>query len=257
MPPFQTLYHFNAWIADPISTRKDYAFKRLRALVRATCLRRTKQGQGGIALNLPKKEELNEILELTPGDREMYDFFKRQAASVVRIQPAHSRRGRGRGREGYNRGGVGGGWFGHVLPLVNHLRRICDHGEDLLQDQARKAWRERADADSIEWQELVQAGRCDSCQVELEEAGDPMELACGHILCASCYNKAGDYDDASETQLQREACPKCSSGPPTPSQQGHTTSSAEYRPFVKVEALLRNLKTEIGNLNEGEIGCKR
>ncbi len=234
VPPFETQTKFNSWIADPIKQRKDYAFKRLRALVGATCLRRTKQSTGN-TLTLPKKEEVNQVLDLDPADRELYNFFKAQAATAVRKMQKLATSGRP--REAQTAGG--GSWLGQILPLISNLRLICDHGEDLLQDNALRIWRER-DVDSVDWR-LVMTGlqKCDSCGTEPEE-GDriafPVEFACGHIICARCCAA----EDASESLSMQAHCPECSGVSPMPSQDG----TLDYRPSVKIKALLRNLASE-------------
>ncbi len=206
----------------------------------------------GKTLTLPKKEEVNLFLELDPANRELYNFFKAQAATAVRNMQKLAMSGRPRGAQTTG----GGSWLGQILPLISHLRLICDHGEDLLQDNALRMWRER-DFGSVDWR-LVTTGlqKCDSCGAEPEE-GDrlafPVELACGHTICARCFA----VEDASESMSTQAHCPKCFSVSPMPSQDG---TSKEYRPSVKIKALLRNLASEHSTRSvEGEerISSKR
>jgi SNF2 family DNA or RNA helicase len=251
VPPFETQTKFYSYIADPIKKRKDYAFTRLRALVRATCLRRTKQSIGE-ALELPKKEEVNVVLDLNPADRALYDFFKIQAATAIRnLQtPATPQ------RPGRLKSTGGGGWLGRILPLISHLRLICDHGEDLLSETALRAWRERS-GDSVDWRSVT-AGlqKCDSCGVEPKEDDGiafPVELSCGHIICTSCCAD----DDTSDSSSTQTPCTRCSRISPIPSQAG---ISKDYHPSIKIEALLQNLASEGSTLSaegEGKSSCKR
>lgn len=81
VPSLTDQSQFNGWIAAPIKDRKPFGFTRLRNLIRATCLRRTKATAEG-NLELPKKE-VNKVLDLDPRDRELYDFFRQQATAVA------------------------------------------------------------------------------------------------------------------------------------------------------------------------------
>lgn len=251
VPPFETQVKFHSYITDPIKKRKDYAFTRLRALIQATCLRRTKQSIGE-TLKLPEKEEVNVVLTLNPADRELYDFFKIQAATAIRTlqttaTPTRPERTQLTG---------GGGWSRHILPLINNLRLICDHGEDLLPETAVRAWRER-DLDSVDWWSVT-AGlqKCDSCGVEPKEDDAitfPVKLSCGHIICTSCCADK----DTSERPSTQTPCTKCFRKSPIPSQAG---ISKDYHPSVKIEALLKNLASEGSTLSvkgEGQSSCKR
>ncbi|SPO07053.1 related to helicase-like transcription factor protein [Cephalotrichum gorgonifer] len=232
--PFDNLSQFNYWIADPIKKRKDYAFKRLRLLVKATCLRRTKQSRQD-TLRLPKKVEVNKVLDLVPGDRELYNFFKYQAATVaVKMEQRWRRKGSQRPKPS---GGWGGG-DGHILPLLGHLRRICDHGEDLLPDNAVRAWRDR-DVDLVNWS--MESPKCDSCHTDLEVVDGlaSVDLACGHLICSNCH----EIEDVDGTPTPHTSCRECSRGSPlsAPIQGG---ISGEYTPSVKIKALLKQLHRE-------------
>ena len=226
---------FDYWITKPITRRKDYAFKRLRRLVKATCLRRTKANIES-SLKLPRKEEVNIVLDLDPGERELYNFFKGRAATVAR-QARHN------GPQRATRSGGRGGWSGNILPLVGHLRRICDHGEDLLPTAVLQAWRDR-DIDSIDWKLLMMGSqKCAFCETELEE-GDgvavPVELPCGHFICANCRTTE-DADDVGSSRAS--SCHTCSGKSPLPMSSQDSTLE-EYKPSVKIDALLQNLRRE-------------
>lgn len=245
VPPFETQSQFKYWIGDPAKKRKDYAFKRLRQLVKATCLRRTKANAES-TLKLPKKEEINQVLDLGPDDRELYNFFKHRAATAVR-NIEKSSKGNNPNKRQNPRGS--GSWSGDILPLIHHLQRICDHGEDLLPTAALQAWRDR-DIDSIDWQLIAMGSqKCNFCKTEIEEGNDmvPVELACGHIICTNCH-AAEDTDGIGSSHA---SCLECSgrSPLPTPSQD---SISEDYRPSVKIEALLQNLRNEHSTQPKGE-----
>jgi len=248
VPSLESVPLFNRWISDPIQKKKKYAFGRLRALVKATCLRRTKRSTGS-GLNLPKKEETTLVLDLEQHDRELYDFFKYQAATAVQAM----RQGK------LLASSTKGISTSMILPLINNLRRICDHGTDLLHSKALQAWRNR-DVDSMDWQ-LISAGlsKCDACGGELDDGDEvtaPVELACGHLYCTTCYTS--EWQDS---QQSRETCVKCSMPSPLPTGSIHGQGMAAedgYKPGVKVDALLQNLSRErsVGMDQDGS-GTKR
>ncbi|KAF2647161.1 hypothetical protein K491DRAFT_644351 [Lophiostoma macrostomum CBS 122681] len=123
---------FDSWIAKPIQENKSEGFARLQALVRATCLRRTKASIGD-ALNLPPRHEVIEKVNLHPKDQELYDFFKIRAAKLAagtRVSnPANASHEQGQD--------------GSVLSSLNFLRLICNHGETLLPETGMKIWNTR------------------------------------------------------------------------------------------------------------------
>ena len=248
VPSLESVNQFNSWISNPIQKKKNYAFSRLRALVKATCLRRTKRSTGS-GLNLPTKEETTLVLDLEQHNRELYNFFKYQAATAV-----HNMR-QGKPFSSSTKGISAM----MILPLINNLRRICDHGSDLLHSEALQAWRNR-DVDSMDWQ-LIAAGlsRCDACGGELEDGNEatvPAELACGHLYCTNCYTTKWK-----DSQLSRETCAKCSKASPLPtgSSDGQGVPADNgYTPGVKVDALLQNLSRErSARMDQDGSGTKR
>jgi len=234
VPPLESMSNFHRWISDPIQRKKKYAFNRLRALVKATCLRRTKRSTES-ALKLPKRVEKTLVLDLEPHGRELYNFFKHQAATVIR----NMHRGKLARSPATNISTT------MILPLINNLRRICDHGEDLLNSTALQAWRNR-DVDLVDWQ-LIAASfqKCEGCGADLEDGDEstvPVELACGHLYCTTCYASESDI-----SQLLRGSCSKCSRKSPSPNSDSNAQVAAVeggHKPWVKVEALLQNLKQE-------------
>ncbi|KAI6773056.1 hypothetical protein HG530_004014 [Fusarium avenaceum] len=82
---------------------------------------------------LPPPTIREEKVHLRPYDRALYDVFETEAAKNACNSPNsylanHSEMG----REKKN-----------VLSLINNLRRICDHGEDLLSASDIEAWRSK------------------------------------------------------------------------------------------------------------------
>ena len=266
VPPFKTADKFNHWIIEPVKQRHHYAFQRLRTLVGATCLRRTKQSLGQQAMPLPNKKEVNELLDLDPADRELYDYFRTQAVTLVRDIMASSSSSLG-GRRQAGRPGPRGGWYAEILPLLSHLRRICDHGQQLLHGAALHVWQGRhvANSSATAWPLAAAAAgpaKCVACGTVLEDDDGvvcPVELDCGHYACADC-SAAESASDVSS--LAQSSCSQCFGGPsplPGVDEDGDVDMLEGYRPSVKIQALLRNLAREHGaGLTGGNgTGCKR
>ncbi|KAJ5681154.1 hypothetical protein N7536_012293 [Penicillium majusculum] len=111
---------FAQWLDNPVHTYGNNALgiKRLRKLVAATCLRRTKshiQDQ----LKLPVRVEKEHVVELDSGERSIYDFLKARASSLV-VGKFTQRSQMDKAR------------WGTMLSLIGFLRLICNHGEQLL-----------------------------------------------------------------------------------------------------------------------------
>ncbi|RLM01368.1 hypothetical protein CFD26_109040 [Aspergillus turcosus] len=123
---------FDSWIANPVRQKQVGSLQRLQYLVAATAFRRTK-AMVETTVELPKKVEKIESVQLSGADRELYEFFKAKASKTVyqltgsrHVVPAMS----GKRKE-------------NTLSFINLLRLICNHGEHLLPASAINAWRIR------------------------------------------------------------------------------------------------------------------
>lgn len=130
MEPLVAKAIFDRWISSPIRDNVKEGLPKLRILVEATCLRRTKSSISQALLPPAIREER---VHLHPCDRAIYDFFEIEAAKNACDSPNnypanHSEMV----REKKN-----------VLSLINNLRRICDHGEDLLSASDIESWRSK------------------------------------------------------------------------------------------------------------------
>lgn len=138
MPPFQNERKFKHYVLNPIASNHELAFERLRKLIEATCLRRTK----AICLsNLglpPKHEERPVELELDEASQTLYQFFTRRATTLARIATKALKNGAPTDSNE------------NFLTLIGILRLICDHGGDLLPEAALNAWK-RKNAASVDW----------------------------------------------------------------------------------------------------------
>ncbi|KAH7080899.1 SNF2 family N-terminal domain-containing protein [Paraphoma chrysanthemicola] len=132
VPGFNERSMFERWIAKPIKENKSEGYTMLQTLVRSTCLRRTKESIGD-SLRLPQRHEKIEYVYLSREDQVLYDFFKEKGASLASgpkashatvTQPDNDKRG-------------------GIICLLNFLRSICNHGEQLLPKAALRIWHTR------------------------------------------------------------------------------------------------------------------
>ncbi|PMD44747.1 hypothetical protein L207DRAFT_483787 [Hyaloscypha variabilis F] len=222
---------FDFWIASPIKQNQPHGFNTLGDLIRATCLRRTKDKIQD-SIKLPRRIERNEEITLHQADQVIYDFFREKTAKIAAgledRDAANSRRSKGKSSD--------------ILTLINILRRICNHGVDLLPQSALEAWRSKNNA-SLDWQMMQNFDKlCDSCGSIMEEvdslSNDIPEFHCRNLICTSCSMQSENTsrDDARKS-------PKCAA---TQATSGNPSNLPEYsmRLSAKVEALIRNLNVE-------------
>lgn len=218
---------FDFWIASPIKDGKPASLRRLRDLVRATCLRRTKK-MISESLELPQHFERTETVEFHQDDRELYTFFKEKTAMIAAgVSSSNMSTSRSNHLKESN-----------ILSLINFLRLICNHGKNLLPPSAVKIWEAR-DRASIDWQMMrnsrLRCGKCDA-QVEGTESAVSSSpyLCCEHYICSNCVIQSEDNLSEEETE-----CPKC-----VADSSLKTAATPLVRPSAKIEALLRNLHAE-------------
>ena len=224
---------FSFWITSPLKDERPDSLRRLQDLVKATCLRRTKRTIGD-SFELPRRIEKIETVEFHRTDQELYNFFKEKtakiAAGLLRSSAATSKFDQVKEN--------------NILSLINFLRLICNHGEQLLPQSALDAWKAR-DSVSIDWQMMQNCRRrCDVCEADIEvtefpDSNNP-ELRCQHSICAICA-----FQHEGNTPRKERTCPKCvvASGTGTHSSTSNSITTFT-RPSAKIEALLRNLHSE-------------
>ncbi len=212
--------------------------RNLEDLVKATCLRRTKVQVEG-HLPLPPRLDQVEWIDLSPPDREVYEYFKAKTAIVASGMATQS---------GYRK------TEGNILGLINSLRRICGHGEMLLSEKALKAWRERQN-DSTDWPTMQKwwAKQCDLCgqdaaaDDESFSASPDTRFLCRHVICSACLLQREEEDE--EEWGDNAACPICRAGPTIATALPETPEGVEMQccPVMssnKILALVRNIREE-------------
>lgn len=151
---------FDFWITRPIKEKLPHGLNRLGLLIKGTCLRRTKK-MIELSHPLPDRREKTTWVELTPKDRKLYSFFEKEAANIASGSYRYNGHPNPNDRQNNN-----------ILKLINFLRLICDHGEELLPQSAREIW--STDGDKvIDWQSFQ----------ELQVALVPMDTVAPLIRC--------------------------------------------------------------------------
>ncbi|KAM7210964.1 SNF2 family N-terminal domain containing protein [Rhypophila decipiens] len=140
--PFASKSAFDRWIAAPLKHHGKENLRNLEHLVKATCLRRTKKQlvRQGPSLYLPARTEKVEWIDLSPADRDIYEFFKARTAKIASGMMNDTGNPVGTKDRGQN-----------VICLIDFLRLICGHGEGLLPSSALEIWKSR-DSEAIDWE---------------------------------------------------------------------------------------------------------
>ena len=253
--PFIDKASFDFWITDSIKRGQSNSLRRLETLVRATCLRR-KKATKMVSLNLPSRSQSIETVDLENHDRALYTFFKARAAKLAAELSRQSRKPSCRETDGEERPSQRND--ANILTLINFLRLICDHGEQLLPSSALEAWKSR-DTGSIDWQMMQTCARtrCDLCGVyfhptQMTTSLIDTSLQCQHSICSECIVTKGkdEIDMPKDSQSQ---CPKCvdkNNSIDHVIKGGsdilpfRTLRYSDIRPSAKVKALINNLRKE-------------
>jgi SNF2 family DNA or RNA helicase len=121
---------FAHWIDHPLRShdKHEIGFRRLRKLIAATCLRRTKD-HVQYQLQLPSHIEKVQHIDLSHEERKVYDFFKSRASFLV-------------GKLGQKSQMDKASWK-TMLSIIGFLRSICNHGIQLLPQAALEIYDKR------------------------------------------------------------------------------------------------------------------
>ncbi|PYH38328.1 DEAD/DEAH box helicase [Aspergillus neoniger CBS 115656] len=119
---------FAHWVRIPIHESHGFSIglQRLKKLINATCLRRTKRHVHG-QNNIPDRTEKEHFIDLESSERQLYDFFKSRALALAMSSRV-------------DESGNDPSW-NTMLSVINVLRLICNHGERLLKPPAVQLWR--------------------------------------------------------------------------------------------------------------------
>lgn len=231
--PFVEKSNFMSWIVKPVEEKHKLGVERLQGLIRATCLRRTKQKTlSSDKLKLPPRSEKIHDVHLHWDDQVLYDTVRRFNAEIAagsEQRPEKDSLPKGKEK--------------NILLLINSLRLICDHGEQLLPEAVKRRSEESSIASIASFASEMQQvyhGRCSVCEGELD---DSVAQADGQD--SICVNCATSEQGSSNTNLQADFLGKKGF---SDSQLARSQSSGSaklcYRPSAKVLALLGNLEQE-------------
>ena len=224
-------FGFDYWIASPIKDNKPGSTQKLKNLVQATCLRRTK---AAFMMSLGLQEPVREVeyVTLYKDDQELYNFFKKKTADLAG--------GLTQGHKGSIKGRIPK--EGNILVLMNSLRRICNHGKELLPSAILAAWK-MPDKTLYDWQ-LMQASweTCNVCGKDFERTNlhslDLNKPIASHhrSICADC-TLAEDDTTGNQTLSQLQKLEEST----TNKFRASSLEVDDIEPSAKVDCLLRNL----------------
>ena len=220
--------------------KKPGALLRVKSLVAATCLRRTK-ASSAVALELPDRAERIELVTLSGDDQELYDYFEDKTASMAAGISDDQRK----------KIGSKASEHGNILSMMNILRLVCNHGKDLLSTTALNIWAHSRNS-LVDWRSIETSYlACSMCGQDLEETAQVSEATGTQALCASCVIGAEDVTEerrAQRPQKHGEFWQKA--------RDASNLSRNILKPSPKVEALLKNLRAE-QSYSSGEVPIKR
>jgi SNF2 family DNA or RNA helicase len=225
---------FRTAFLAPIDNGQSCGWDRLRSLIRAISLRRTKPSLQS-ELNLPSRRDVICRVHLDGEERSLYNLVKRYFKLSI-----HS------GRSEAN-----------AFQLVLRLRQVSNHGRDLLPRRLQE-WLDQAY--SFEDVMPPQFRLCEFCNSPLpdEHESTRQALSCFHQVCLRCLRILGTPRFSTKA-----ICPLCDSD--TAEINGNTdtvvnlaidVSASSYRPSSKVKALLQNLG-KVAKLTHGGAPAKR
>ena len=128
----------------------------------------------------------------------------------------------------------------NILLLINSLRLICDHGEQLLPEAVKLRMEKSSIASFASEMQQVYHGRCSVCEGEIDDS-----IAGADDQDSICVNCATSEQGSSKTNLQADLLGRKSlSASQSASSERSDSAKLCHRPSAKVLALLGNLEQE-------------
>ncbi|KAK1830452.1 SNF2 family N-terminal domain-containing protein [Podospora conica] len=230
---------FDSWIATSLQKTPRLGLNRLKDLVRATCLRRTKASRT-VNLGLREPTKNIESVHLHDEDRALYEFFHKKISEIA----TGNNRAVGQTDRG-NSGNPKVSEDNNILFHMNVLRLICNHGRALLPAKALSSWHHGDSSETEYWQNgaAFLAKECGLCGADLGDPGeddesDPRSASPGKSdrgsLCETCYIMNPGMENSTRHSAMA----------PSQGKRELVDAPAPTRPSAKVEALLKNLLKE-------------
>ena len=235
--PFNNPASFTHEIADWIRCGDEKGMRRLRLLVSAICLRRTKD-----CLGLPSR--LNEIQRVAFNSEEtlLYETCKQSTVEFIELVLKE---------DGAPQS------FATVIQLILRLRQICNHGKEMLSTKTLKIVHDfkmsqgsKREVPSLD--ETALCGVCGRKTLDIDSL-----LPCMHPACSSCFEEKEIM--ISKGVLECLSCADTrsprSNNSPLVDQPMSDAMILDYKPSSKVAALMKNLLSY--NEISAEIPIKR
>ncbi|KAK8112928.1 hypothetical protein PG984_013454 [Apiospora sp. TS-2023a] len=231
VPSLATKVQFDKHVSTPIRKQTHDAFNRLRDLVNATCLRRTK-ATVGLDFELPSKSEMIESIVLDKEDQELYDLFQKRAEDVASQRKIN-------GSEGSEYQGR------NILSLITILRRICDHGKRMVPSRAFDLLDPSSndkDRNDIPLSNLIDTS-CSQCGEDLDDstitpASSSHDCEQSVAICSSCRIDLRENNQEAQAMELDDGTAQ-----PVPNP---TVLLDVVSPSAKVKALLSNMHKHPG-----------
>ena len=221
--PFDNPSSFTHEIADWIKCGDEKGMKRLRLLVSAICLRRTKD-----CLGLPPRKNEIQSVVFNPEEKQLYETCKQSTVEFIE----HVFKEDGRLKS-----------FATVIQLILRLRQICNHGKEMLSAKTLKNMDDFMSSQGSKGGMIpvVETALCGICGRKVQDI-DSM-LPCMHPACSSCFELEGWM--VSKGELECSVC--AGTGSPRSNddsgidQDMPKAVKLDYNPSSKVAALIKNL----------------
>lgn len=226
--PFRAKSQFITYVVKPVEEKHELGIQTLQELVRATCLRRTKkQTLASGLLSLPRRTEKTCPIELHPDDQVLYDSVKRVLQKTASGSDKSLRKDVSAKAKEKN-----------VMVLLNSLRLICDHGEELVPQLAKSITGKSSASCIHHIQRQIHAAACSSCGGETD--GSSVFAGSQSSLCVDCANleTAPPGSQLGMIFEQRDGNSDSQSAG-----MGKSTF-CKVKPSAKVVALVNNLRQE-------------
>lgn len=189
---------FNSALVRPLKAGSESAQLLLKAIMRAFCLRRTKEMKF-VDLRLPKLEEYVYRIDFTPKEREKYDALDAEAQGLLQNAEKVAMSGSKGGSAAYT----------HLLEILLRMRQCCNHwllcGERVTKllaqlEAAKTVELTNENKEALQDMLQVQIDCSEDCAVCLEVLHKPVITSCGHAFGRECI----------ETVIEgQHKCPMC------------------------------------------------
>lgn len=221
--PFDNPSSFTHEIADWIRCGDEKGMKRLRLLVSAICLRRTKD-----CLGLPPRMNEIQTVAFNSGEKYLYETCKQSTVEFIELVFKEDGKLKS---------------FATVIQLILRLRQVCNHGREMLSTKSLKNIDDFILSQGSKGGKalLVETAMCGICGRKVQDV-DSL-LPCMHPTCSSCFEEKEMV--VSKGELECSICadtgsPRSNNGPgidtPVPD-----AMVVDYEPSSKVAALIKNL----------------